>query len=118
MTATPVSESRPADCLPGADCEPVGDCARAEPAAEVLGEDDITELVPLLKALADPIRLRLVTLIGAHGGGEICVCDLSAAFTVGQSTISHHLKILRTAGVISGERRGTWIYYRMVPGAL
>ncbi|MFF2954061.1 ArsR/SmtB family transcription factor [Kitasatospora sp. NPDC057965] len=99
-------------------CAPRAACAQPPAQARPLTEADIATLVPLLKALADPIRLRLVALIAAEGGGEVCVCDLTAAFTVAQSTISHHLKILRTAGVIDGERRGTWVYYRVLPDAL
>jgi ArsR family transcriptional regulator, arsenate/arsenite/antimonite-responsive transcriptional repressor len=70
------------------------------------------------RALADPVRLRLVSLIGAHQGGEVCVCDLTTAFDLTQPTISHHLKVLREAGIIDSERRGTWVYYRLVPAAL
>ncbi|MGI8332635.1 metalloregulator ArsR/SmtB family transcription factor [Actinomadura scrupuli] len=83
-----------------------------------LGEDEAAELARVLKALADPVRLRLVGLIGARGAGETCVCDLTAAFELTAPTISHHLKVLREAGLISSQRRGTWVYYRLVPGAL
>ena len=72
----------------------------------------------VLKALADPVRLRLVSLIGAHDAGEACVCDLTAAFHLTAPTISHHLKVLREAGLITSQRRGTWIYYRVVPATL
>jgi ArsR family transcriptional regulator, arsenate/arsenite/antimonite-responsive transcriptional repressor len=65
-----------------------------------------------------PVRLRLVSLIGAREGGEVCVCDLASAFDLSQPTISHHLKVLREAGLIDSERRGTWVYYRLVPAAL
>ena len=70
------------------------------------------------KALADPTRLRLLSLIAAHEGGEACVCDLTSAFDLSGPTISHHLKVLREAGLITGDRRGTWIYYRVVPDVL
>jgi ArsR family transcriptional regulator, arsenate/arsenite/antimonite-responsive transcriptional repressor len=70
------------------------------------------------KALGDPVRLRLLSLIAARGGGEICVCDLTDAFTVTGPTISHHLKVLREAGLIDCERRGTWVYYWLIPSAL
>src|SRR5215467_15840865 len=76
------------------------------------------ELAQVFKALGDPVRLRLVSLIGARAGGEVCVCDLTAAFDLTQPTISHHLKVLRDAGLIDSERRGTWVYYRLVPTAL
>ena len=72
----------------------------------------------MFKALGDPVRLRLVSLIGARDGGEVCVCDLTSAFDLSQPTISHHLKVLREAGLIDSERRGTWVYYRLVPAAL
>ena len=75
-------------------------------------------LAPVFKALGDPVRLRLVSLIGARQGGEVCVCDLTSAFDLTQPTISHHLKVLREAGLIDSERRGTWVYYRVVPAAL
>ena len=70
------------------------------------------------KAVGDPTRLRLLNLIAAHDGGEACVCDLTAAFDLSGPTISHHLKVLREAGLVTGERRGTWIYYRVRPDAL
>lgn len=64
------------------------------------------------KALGDPIRLRLMSMIASAPGGEICVCDLTPAFDVSGPTVSHHLKVLREAGLIDGDRRGTWVYYR------
>ena len=72
----------------------------------------------LLKAIADPVRLRLVSLIASHQGGEACVCELTGAFELTPPTISHHLKILREAGLIGSERRGTWVYYWINPGVL
>ncbi|WP_245663095.1 ArsR/SmtB family transcription factor [Nocardia inohanensis] len=70
------------------------------------------------KALADPVRLRLLSLIAAAGGAEVCVCELTPAFDLSQPTISHHLKVLREAGLLTSERRGTWVYYRVIPEAL
>jgi len=64
------------------------------------------------------VRLRLLSLIASHAGGEVCVCDLAEAFDLTQPTISHHLKVLRSAGLIDRERRGTWVYYWVLPGAL
>ena len=64
------------------------------------------------KALGDPTRLGLLMLIAGHEDGAVCVCDLTDAFDVSAPTISHHLKVLREAGLVSAERRGTWIYYR------
>ncbi|MEU7990000.1 metalloregulator ArsR/SmtB family transcription factor [Streptosporangium canum] len=87
-------------------------------AREPLTEDDAAELAVLLKAVADPVRLRLLSMIGSHAGGEACVCDLTAAFDLTAPTISHHLKVLRTAGLIDSERRGTWVYYWIVPSAV
>lgn len=87
-------------------------------AREPLGEDDARTLASMFKALSDPVRLRLLSLIASHEGGEACVCDLSGPFDVTQPTISHHLRVLREAGLIDGERRGTWVYYRVLPTAL
>jgi ArsR family transcriptional regulator len=76
------------------------------------------QVAPLLKALADPVRLRLVSLIAASAGGEACVCDLNDAFELTQATISHHLKVLHSAGVLDREKRGVWVYYAVRPDAL
>nr|WP_246393599.1 metalloregulator ArsR/SmtB family transcription factor [Pseudonocardia pini] len=78
-----------------------------------MSAEDAVDLAAAFKALGDPVRLRLVSLIAAHEGGEACVCDLTGAFDLTGPTISHHLKVLRLAGLITGERRGTWIYYRV-----
>ncbi|WP_137121264.1 ArsR/SmtB family transcription factor [Segeticoccus rhizosphaerae] len=75
-------------------------------------------VAPLLKALADPVRLRLMSMIASHAEGEACVCDLTPAFELSQPTISHHLKVLHEAGLVDRERRGTWVYYRTRPQAL
>jgi ArsR family transcriptional regulator len=72
----------------------------------------------VFKALADPVRLRLLNMIAGAEGGEACVCELTVGFQLSGPTISHHLKVLREAGLIEGDRRGTWIYYRAVPQAL
>ena len=85
---------------------------------EPIGESAAAGLAQVFKALGDPVRLRLLSLIGAHQGGEVCVCDLTSAFDLTQPTISHHLKVLRDAGIIDGERRGTWVYYWLVPATL
>jgi ArsR family transcriptional regulator, arsenate/arsenite/antimonite-responsive transcriptional repressor len=76
------------------------------------------QVAPLLKALADPVRLRLVSLIAASAGGEACVCDLNDAFDLSQPTISHHLKLLHEAGLLDRDKRGVWVYYRVNTGAL
>lgn len=82
-----------------------------------LGEDQSVELARVFKALGDPVRLRLLSMIALHQGGEVCVCELTPAFDLSQPTISHHLKLLREAGLIASERRGTWVYYRLLPEA-
>lgn len=73
-------------------------------------------LAPMFKALGDPIRLRLAAMIAS--APEVCVCDLTPAFEVSGPTISHHLKVLREAGLVDSERRGTWVYYRIQADAL
>ncbi|MGH3664340.1 MAG: ArsR/SmtB family transcription factor [Micromonosporaceae bacterium] len=85
---------------------------------EALTEDAATELARGFKALGDPVRLRLLSLIAARGGAEVCVCELTAAFTVSGPTISHHLKVLREARLIDCQRRGTWVYYWVIPAKL
>jgi ArsR family transcriptional regulator, arsenate/arsenite/antimonite-responsive transcriptional repressor len=72
----------------------------------------------MLKALADPARLRLLSLIASHEGGEACVCDLNVAFDLSQPTISHHLKVLHEAGLLDRDKRGVWVYYRARTEAL
>ncbi|MFB7755990.1 ArsR/SmtB family transcription factor [Streptomyces sp. NPDC056121] len=80
-----------------------------------LDEDQAVELAKVFKALGDPVRLRLLSMIASQAGGEVCVCDLTPAFDLSQPTISHHLKLLRQAGLIDCERRGTWVYYWLLP---
>lgn len=83
-----------------------------------MSEAEAVELAKVFKALSDPARLRLLNMIASVEGGEACVCDLTGAFEQSAPTISHHLKVLRQAGLIEGERRGTWVYYRAVPERL
>ncbi|MFF7979919.1 ArsR/SmtB family transcription factor [Streptomyces sp. NPDC007901] len=84
-----------------------------------LDEDLAADLAKVFKALGDPVRLRLMSMIASRGeGGEVCVCELTPAFDLSQPTISHHLKLLRQAGLIDCERRGTWVYYWVLPGVL
>ena len=85
---------------------------------EALTESNARELAIGFKALGDPVRLRLLSLIAARAGGEVCVCDLTDAFEVTGPTISHHLRVLREAGLIDCERRGTWVYYWIIPSAM
>ncbi|MBO0678300.1 helix-turn-helix transcriptional regulator [Mycolicibacterium sp. S2-37] len=76
------------------------------------------EMAKKLKALADPVRLRLFSAIASHAGGEACVCDISGDIDVSQPTVSHHLKVLRDAGLLTSERRASWVYYAVIPEAL
>ncbi|GAA0711955.1 metalloregulator ArsR/SmtB family transcription factor [Dactylosporangium roseum] len=85
---------------------------------EALTEDAAVDLARGFKALGDPVRLRLLSLIAARAGGEVCVCELTDAFTLTGPTISHHLRVLRETGLVDCERRGTWVYYRVVPARL
>lgn len=71
-----------------------------------------------LKALADPVRLQLFSAIASHAGSEACVCDISIGVEVSQPTVSHHLKVLRDAGLLTSQRRASWVYYAVVPGTL
>jgi ArsR family transcriptional regulator, arsenate/arsenite/antimonite-responsive transcriptional repressor len=80
-----------------------------------LAEEQAAELAAVFKALGDPVRLRLLSMIASRAGGEVCVCELTPAFELSQPTISHHLKLLRQAGLIDCERRGTWVYYWPLP---
>jgi ArsR family transcriptional regulator len=85
---------------------------------EPLAPERAAEFAVMFKALGDPVRLRLLSLIASHHGGEACVCDLTPAFDLTGPTISHHLKVLREAGLVTSERRATWVYYRAVPETL
>jgi ArsR family transcriptional regulator, arsenate/arsenite/antimonite-responsive transcriptional repressor len=85
---------------------------------EPLSQQQSEQIVPLLKALADPVRLRLMSLVASHEGGEACVCDLNEAFDLSQPTISHHLKVLHDCGLLDREKRGVWVYYRARTAAL
>jgi ArsR family transcriptional regulator len=101
--------SRPADDA----CCPPGALLR-----EPIGAAEAADMATKLKALADPVRLQLFSAIASHVGGEACVCDISAGVEVSQPTISHHLKVLRDAGLLTSERRASWVYYAVVPDAL
>jgi ArsR family transcriptional regulator, arsenate/arsenite/antimonite-responsive transcriptional repressor len=83
-----------------------------------LSVEDATQLSMRLKALADPARLRLVSLLLVSENGELCTCDVTEPLGLSQPTISHHFRKLTEAGLVTGERRGTWTYYRIVPQAL
>ncbi|RDI55180.1 ArsR family transcriptional regulator [Nocardia mexicana] len=98
--------------VPGSSCE--GTPRVREP----LAAGDAVEMARVFKALSDPVRLRLLSAIASRAGQEACVCDMSDGFDVTQPTISHHLKVLREAGLLTSERRASWVYYRVVPEAL
>ena len=99
--------------------DPAGMAACCPPlSAEPLSQAQAEQVAPLLKALADPVRLRLMSLVASHPGGEACVCDLNDAFDLTQPTISHHLKVLHEAGLLEREKRGVWVYYRARTQAL
>ncbi len=95
---------------PAACCPPLS--------AEPLSAEQAGQVAPLLKALAEPVRLRLMSLVASHPGGEACVCDLAGAFDLSQPTISHHLKVLHDAGLLDRDKRGVWVYYRARTAAL
>jgi ArsR family transcriptional regulator len=105
QTLLPAVDSGTGGCCPPLACEP-------------LPQAGAEKLASLFKAVADPMRLRLLSLIACHDGGESCVCDLLEAFDVTAPSVSYHLKILREAGLISSERRGTWVYYRVNPDVM
>jgi ArsR family transcriptional regulator len=105
-----MSKPLPLIDAPGCDVAPL--------AREPLTGEAAVELAGMLKALSDPVRLRLLSVVASHTGGEACVCDISVGIEVSQPTISHHLKVLRTAGLLESQRRGSWVYYRVIPEAL
>ena len=83
-----------------------------------LTADAAEGIAPLLKALGDPVRLRLISLVAAYDGQEACVCDLNDAFDLSQPTISHHLKVLHEVGLLDRSKRGVWVYYKVRADAL
>ena len=109
LALTDVSRIKPVDAS-GACCAPlVREAADFESAAEI---------ARVFKALSDPTRVRLLSVIAAHDGGEACVCDLTELVGLSQPTVSHHLKLMVDAGLLSRDQRGKWAYYSVVPGAL
>jgi ArsR family transcriptional regulator len=85
---------------------------------ETLTAEDAETMAIAFKALADPTRLRLISIVAASESEEACVCDLTDPIGLSQPTVSHHLKILMDAGYLTRSKRGTWAYYKLVPGAL
>ena len=104
-TLLPVIETSTATC-----CSPITGGA--------MSAEEATTLAARFKAMGDPTRLRLLSLVAAHENGEACVCDLNEPLDLSQPTVSHHLKILVDAGLLTRTKRGTWSYYALVPGAL
>jgi ArsR family transcriptional regulator len=106
--------------MPVAELLPVTDVTAccAPITREALPAEQAEILARTLKALADPARLRLLSMVAAHEDREACVCDLTVPLGLSQPTVSHHLKILVDAGFLSRSKRSTWAYYRLVPGAL
>ncbi|MEJ7635531.1 metalloregulator ArsR/SmtB family transcription factor [Aeromicrobium sp.] len=104
-TTIPVLDASTAAC-----CSPI--------TGGVMSAEEAAELAAKFKAIGDPTRLRLLSLVAAAEGGESCVCDLNEPLDLSQPTVSHHLKILVNAGLLTRTKRGTWSYYSLVPGAL
>jgi len=102
MTSMKLIQTIDADCCP-------------QVLASPLEEDEAERLAAALRVLADPARLRLLSLLGAHPAGEACVCDLTAPVGLSQPTVSHHLKVLTEAGLVGREQRGRWVYYWVLP---
>jgi ArsR family transcriptional regulator, arsenate/arsenite/antimonite-responsive transcriptional repressor len=103
--------------LPITDVSPGGACC-APLVREPLAAADAEQVAGTLKALADPARLRLLSIVASSEGHEACVCDLTGPIGLSQPTVSHHLKVLAEAGFLTRSKRGTWAYYRLVPAAL
>lgn len=91
-------------------CEPI--------AKEPISAENAQQLAVKLKAIADPARLRLISLLSASKDSEACVHDLTDLMGLSQGTVSHHLKVLRDAGIVTADKRGTWVHYSVSPGAL
>jgi ArsR family transcriptional regulator len=110
VTTPPALKTRPLLPVAEACCTPL--------LREPITATQAADLARLLKALADPTRLRLVSMVAAHEGGEACVCELTEPLGLTQPTISHHLKILMDAGIFTRDKRGVWAYYALVPAAM
>ncbi len=93
-------------------------CPVAPLVSEPLSTAAAVEMAAKFKALSDPVRLRLLSSIASHAGGEACVCDVSAGVQVSQPTVSHHLRVLRDAGLLTSRREASWVYYAVVPEEL
>lgn len=111
MTVSPQAPDSTLSHLPVLDCTPLFSGA-------ALDESAATRLAALLRVLADPARLRILSLLQAQPSHEACVCHVTDFLGLGQPTVSHHLRVLFDSGLVQRERRGNWVYYRAVPGAL
>lgn len=107
----------PLDVLPVTATTPPTACCTPLTGTAMTGEH-AERTARSLKALADPARLRLLSILAAHDGGEACVCDLTEPLGLAQPTVSHHLKVLTDAGFVTREKRGVWAYYTLVPAAV
>jgi ArsR family transcriptional regulator len=85
---------------------------------EPLDAEQAAGVARVFKALGDPVRLRILSIVASRAGGEVCVCDITNAFALSQPTISHHLKVLKEVGLLTSERRASWVYYRLMPETL
>jgi ArsR family transcriptional regulator len=110
VTTAPELRTRPPLPLAEACCTPL--------LRQPITAGQAADLARMFKALADPTRLRLVSMVAAHEGGEACVCELTEPLDLTQPTISHHLKILVDAGIFTRDKRGVWAYYALVPAAM
>lgn len=106
--------------VPVVDLIPLRDLAAccAPLTREAISVQNAESLTRSIKALADPARLRILSMVAAHDDAEACVCDLTDPLELAQPTVSHHLKVLVDAGFLTRTKRGTWAYYRLVPGSL
>jgi ArsR family transcriptional regulator len=97
---------------------PTLDCCPAILQNSPLTQAEAEQLAAAFRAIADPTRLRLISLLASSPNGEACVCDLVAPLELSQPTVSHHLKLLHQAGLVARAKRGLWVYYRLVPERL
>ena len=111
MTVCPPVSSDALTAVPVLDCTPLFSGA-------ALDEPGAARLAALLRVLADSARLRILSLLQAQPSHEACVCHVTDFLGLGQPTVSHHLRVLFDAGLVERERRGSWVYYRVIPGAL
>jgi ArsR family transcriptional regulator len=109
LTVTPLRTPSPSSAALNC-CSPIS--------GHVISRDEAADLARVMKALADPARLRLLSIVASHEDGEVCVCDLMDPVGLSQATVSYHLKMLTDAGFLARTKRGSWAYYRVVPEAL